>query len=709
MTRITIGLILAAGRGSRIVATTKCKPLLSIMGLPLLERTIATAQQAGVTEFCVVTGYDAEKIEDFLLEVSDRRRVPIRVIRNHEWQEGNGSSLLKARDVIDGEFVLLMADHIVDQGVVERVIERGLQGDTVVLAADSRIGPSPWVDSLEATRLRTNGDRIIEIGKGLETYDSYDTGVFLCSQEFFEAADESRKGGDASVTGAVRQSARLGRAKVVDIQGLAWIDVDTRRDADLAKALLLKSIVKSRDGWVSRVLNRPVSSRILTPLLLGLFPRITPNQVSLLSFFVAVIAAAAFTLGQPLAGGLSLHLASILDGSDGEVARLKRLDSRFGSFFDAVLDRYADSIVLFAMLYFAWTAEPNVTLFGDSWNFIVLLVGGIAISGNWMVSYTSAKAATDLDYEYRGSWIGAGRGRDFRLLLLAVSGVLALVHPVSIFVGLAALALLTNGIVLKRVALSWAASKAPSELADIDMVIYDFDGTLADSMPFLTQQAVELITSHYGLSRERALALYLSTSGEVFARQIEELFPDHPANPAVAEAFEKRKREGLPQCKVFPDVRSALELWHRHGVTQFVCSSTREDLVGAFLADQGILPLLDGYVGYHDAFDKGSQIEYVVRAYGFPPNRVLFVGDSIRDADFARKAGVRFLGIEGTFAKRDFASRGLASLSDLNTLAKLRQRVVSFAIALEPREPSGGRRHRQGAPLPRQPLAEPPA
>ncbi len=49
-------LILAAGRGSRLAGEGDSKPLVTVAGLSLIDRTIATAQRAGFTDFYVVTG-----------------------------------------------------------------------------------------------------------------------------------------------------------------------------------------------------------------------------------------------------------------------------------------------------------------------------------------------------------------------------------------------------------------------------------------------------------------------------------------------------------------------------------------------------------------------------------------------------------------------------------------------------------------------------
>ena len=63
-----IGVILAAGMAKRLRPLTDTKPkcLLEVGGKTLLERTVSAMQQAGVTEFVVVTGYRADQIREFL-------------------------------------------------------------------------------------------------------------------------------------------------------------------------------------------------------------------------------------------------------------------------------------------------------------------------------------------------------------------------------------------------------------------------------------------------------------------------------------------------------------------------------------------------------------------------------------------------------------------------------------------------------------------
>jgi CDP-L-myo-inositol myo-inositolphosphotransferase len=163
-----------------------------------------------------------------------------------------------------------------------------------------------------------------------------------------------------------------------------------------------------------------------------------------------------FFILQPVIGGVLIQLSSILDGCDGEIARYKYMQSKIGDFIDAILDRYADSFILLGMLYYSITTISNKEIFGICWNpLTIILICGISIIGNLMVSYTSAKSIANLNYRYKGRLIATGRGRDIRLFILFLGGVFSFLNPVYVFFAIIIIALLTNIIVLKRMILSW--------------------------------------------------------------------------------------------------------------------------------------------------------------------------------------------------------------------------------------------------------------
>jgi 1L-myo-inositol 1-phosphate cytidylyltransferase len=231
-------LILAAGRGSRLARRFPLKPLAPLAGIPLIERVMMTAGAAGLREFVVVGGHRCEEIRRFVGEVADRRKMAATVIFNPDWEQPNGLSVLAARRALPGEFVLLMSDHLFDGSILDSLLAAPLGRGHVLLAVDRRVRENPFVDLDDVTKVRVRGGRIVDIGKGLEGYNAFDTGIFRCTPALFAGLEESARRGDASLSGGIRVLAGRGGALAMDSGGRFWIDVDDERALELAEDLI---------------------------------------------------------------------------------------------------------------------------------------------------------------------------------------------------------------------------------------------------------------------------------------------------------------------------------------------------------------------------------------------------------------------------------------------------------------------------------------
>ena len=191
------------------------------------------------------------------------------------------------------------------------------------------------------------------------------------------------------------------------------------------------------DGFVSRHLNRRVSRPVAR--LLSHTPA-KPNQVSLVAVLVSLGAFGAYVAGQPIVGGLLAQAGSIIDGVDGDLARLTGQHSPFGGFLDAVLDRYSDGFILLGLT--VWAA-------GEAGALWVWIAGFAALLGTFSVTYTRAR----VDESHRTLFdrgLPSLASRDTRLLLVMVGSIAGLGVATVV-----TLAVLTNAIVAVRLLSAW--------------------------------------------------------------------------------------------------------------------------------------------------------------------------------------------------------------------------------------------------------------
>jgi choline kinase len=219
--------ILAAGQGTRLRSIAPSKPLAPVLGVPLIERVIEATTKAGVSEFVVVTGYEAEPLEAFLAGLAPRLRVNVECVRNEDWRLANGLSVVAAAPRLDGPFLLMMSDHLFDPAIAAGLMAHARNSEGLTLAVDRRLA-NPLVDLDDVTRVESDArGAIVRIGKHIDPYDCFDTGLFVAPPSLTQAIKAAADGGGpASLSAGVQGLAAAGQAFTWDIGDRFWLDVD---------------------------------------------------------------------------------------------------------------------------------------------------------------------------------------------------------------------------------------------------------------------------------------------------------------------------------------------------------------------------------------------------------------------------------------------------------------------------------------------------
>jgi CDP-L-myo-inositol myo-inositolphosphotransferase len=396
------------------------KPLVRLLGQSLIERAIRTCASAGVRQFVVVVGHEEEQVSSHVHELCERLSLDVSCANAHSWSLGNGASTGAAASHLRAQrFFLLMADHLFDPEILKKLLADPPASDEVCLAVD------------------------------------LDTGALLCAPEIFLAIEKARRRGRHQLSDAITELASRGVVRPVDVTGCRWLDVDTPETLVEAERQLLSSLNKGgQDGFVSQWINRPLST-LLSKYLVQ--TGVTPNQITVASFLIGLIGAGFLAAGGYVVGalgGLLIQAASVIDGCDGEVARLKGIATPRGAWLDTMLDRYADLAITLGIVTAYARHAPGV---------LPLTVGVVAATGFILASYVTKEFAQRHSLAYPHDLLDRMKHRDLRLLVISAGALVGFPYQALILVGVLSHAAVA-GIMLRGWRLSPTLAGAPKNL-----------------------------------------------------------------------------------------------------------------------------------------------------------------------------------------------------------------------------------------------------
>ena len=318
-------------------------------GLSLLDRGVRTMVRAGVERLVIVL---PEGANTRLSKLTRRLDVEIEFIT---WGHPLPARLEPADD--STPTLIVLGDYVHHHFSLTELVEKGLRGsDIAVQVADPSVTDSPGgletgVALCPVARLETgNGDVHLRFGPPGTATGAPISGAFLVSGNL--PIDEL----SSSSSDLLTFLGDISSGRAVDLRPASralWRRVgDDRRSARAAKRMLFSQVTKLTSGPISRHLNARLSiptSKMLVET--GLSPHmVTVLLVLTTGLAAAYLFSAPQTYGRLVLAGFLWHMAAVFDRCDGEIARVRLCESRFGAWFDTVTDNIAYFAFLIALV-----------------------------------------------------------------------------------------------------------------------------------------------------------------------------------------------------------------------------------------------------------------------------------------------------------------------------------------------------------------------
>jgi len=297
--------------------------------VPQIKRIIINAQRAGINKFTVCTDNDDSELKEIL---KDDKRINCQI----DWLE-NG----KNKNTELASSIVIPSNILINQASLQEFIQ----------AAD-RNGNSLSVLSTTGNGSHNSANR-----------NSNNTSYGLVSAS---GKDIEKLLKNPDLNEWIKPYVDNNSVEFVNTSAGYWMNIRNEKESiNSAEKLIFSTVGKTATGWIARNINGSISLPISKHLIKT---RLTPNMISVLINVIGMLCGPFYALGHPVIGAVFMQIATVLDRCDGEVARIKLMETKKGQWVDTLSDQ---------ITVLSFIVGSSVGYYYHSGSSVPLVLGGI--------------------------------------------------------------------------------------------------------------------------------------------------------------------------------------------------------------------------------------------------------------------------------------------------------------------------------------------
>lgn len=193
----------------------------------------------------------------------------------------------------------------------------------------------------------------------------------------------------------------------------------------------------------------------------------------------------------------------------------------------------------------------------------------------------------------------------------------------------------------------------------ITTIIFDFDGVIADTLPFTFQKILEIakFLKVKNLTERQII-------NEIRSKNLKELLQSGlnlkwfrlPFIPAMVKKMQVELGREIGKIKIFPGIKSVLVSLDKKGYRLAILSSNIKDNIDKFIVNNDI-EMFDFVYAKSNILGKADELYDLIKTYSLNKSETVYIGDEIRDVEACRKNGVKIIAVSWGLHKKEALKR----------------------------------------------------